>query len=118
MLDRSTLDVSVAGDVHQPTGAARHVPENELSWASRSVLQRCAHHFDVALSGNINGATQSEKYQHVLTPWDEPETPSTASFDMSKGELQFTWTVRWDLELTGPMKLVVYVSVEDTLVLG
>ena len=44
----------------------------------------------------------------------EPETSSTASFDTSKGELQFSWAVPWDLELTGPMKLVVYVSVEDT----
>src|SRR5262249_17219246 len=45
---------------------------------------------------------------------DAPETSSTASFDTSKGELQFTWRVPWDLELTGPMKLVVYVSVADT----
>ncbi len=43
----------------------------------------------------------------------EPKTSSTASFDTTKGELQFSWTVPHDLELTGPMKLVVHVSVED-----
>lgn len=43
-----------------------------------------------------------------------PETSSTASFATPKGELQFSWTAPWDLELTGPMKLVVYVAVEDT----
>jgi uncharacterized protein len=45
---------------------------------------------------------------------DDHKTSSTASFDTSNGELQFSWTVPRDLELTGPMKLVLYVSVEDT----
>lgn len=45
---------------------------------------------------------------------DEPEASSAASFDAPKGELQFSWAAPWDLELTGPMRLVVYVSVEQT----
>lgn len=45
---------------------------------------------------------------------DEPQTSSTASFDAPKGQLQFSWTVPQDLELSGPMQLVLYVSLEHS----
>jgi len=41
-----------------------------------------------------------------------PATASSASFDAARGELQFTWAVPTDVELTGPMTLVLFVSLE------